>query len=92
VRIALEVQFRGFQVALTDDLDLLLEELRIFLGRVQPVLAAMRLQLGRGQRTIDLTRGDGGDDFAADEFISEFSSGPIGNGPIRFVYRFTGDG
>ena len=60
VRVVLEVQFRGFQVALADDLDLLLKELRVFLGGVEPVLAAMRLQFGLGQITIDLTGRDGG--------------------------------
>ena len=92
VRVVLEVQFRGFQIALTDDLDLLLEQQRIFLGGVEPILAAMGLQFGLGQITVDLTGRDRRHDAAMDEFVGEFSPGPLVNRPARLACRFTGHG
>ena len=91
MRVVLAVQFRGFQVALADDLDLLLKELRIFLGGIEPVLTAVRLQFGLGQITIDLAGRNGGDDAALCEFVGEFSPCPLVNGPSRLVWRFTGN-
>ena len=52
----------------------------------------MRLQFGRGQITIDLTGRDGGHDAALNEFVSEFSAGPLVDRAAGLVCRFTGHG
>jgi len=77
MRVVLKVQFRGFQVTLADDLDLLLESMRVFFGGVEPILLAMRLQFRLGQIAVDLTGRDGRHDAAVDEFVGEFSAGPL---------------
>jgi hypothetical protein len=61
----LEIQLGGLQIRLTHILHLLLEDLRIFLLGVEPILAAVGL-LGRlRQIAADLADRNGGHDGAA---------------------------
>jgi hypothetical protein len=69
VRIVLEIKLWSFQVGTANNLHLMFEQLRIFLRRVQPILATMWLQFGFRQIAIDLTAGDGFDDATFDNFV-----------------------
>jgi hypothetical protein len=66
--------------------------IRVFLGGVEPILAAMRLQFALGQIAVDLADGDGLHNLALHEFVGEFASGPLVDRPSRMVRRFTGHG
>ena len=55
VRMVLEIQVRRLQVGLANELHLFRKQLWIFLRGVEPILAAMRLEFGLGQITLDLT-------------------------------------
>lgn len=62
VRLKRKIQFRSFLVRLAHDLDLTLKHLRILFLCVEPVPAAMRLQRGTAEISIDLTDRNGIDE------------------------------
>jgi hypothetical protein len=73
-------------------LNLRLEQRRVFLGGVEPILAAMRLQFALGQIAVDLADGDRLHHAALHEFLSEFASGPLVDRPSRMLGRLAGQG
>ncbi len=52
----------------------------------------MRLQFSLSQITVDLTGRNGRHDARPNEFVGEFSPGPLINRPPRLTCRFTGHG
>ena len=91
VRIALEMQFRSFQIRLAHNLNLSLEHVRILLLCVEPVPAAMRLQRGTAEIPVDLRGRDGFDDSPLRRFVRDFPPGPVSDRPVRVLGRFAGD-
>ena len=81
--MVLEVPFRGFQVAATDILDLLLEHAMVLLCGVEPILAAVWLQHRLGQIPVHLTDGNGLDKAAFFGFVGQFPPGPGIGGASR---------
>ena len=92
VRIVLEIQFRSFQVRVADRLHLLFEYFGVLLRGVEPILAAMGLEISLGQIAIHLTGGDGFDNGPLDRLVGQFSAGPRFDRSARLTGRFTSQG
>jgi hypothetical protein len=92
VDMLLKIQPRGLQIGLANDLDLLLEDLGIFLFGVEPILAAMWLQFGLNQIPADLANRNGGHYRPMDNFICQFALGPAIDRPSGLIRRLAGHG
>src|SRR5215212_10576389 len=82
-----EVQLRGVVIARTNDLNLSLKQFRVFLRGVQPVTAAVGLQLGLAEQAIHLGSRDRLDDAAFDGLGSQLGPGPVGNRKTGLLRR-----
>ena len=76
VRIVPEIQFRSLQVSVANRPYLLVEHLGILLRAVEPVLAAMWLEIGLGQIAIYLTGGDRLDNATLNCLVGQLPAGP----------------
>ena len=92
MRIRLKIQVRSVSPRLADNLHLRLKNIGIFLGCVQPVLAAMRLKIRLCELTTDLTGRDARDDTTLLRFIRQFAMSPVIDRAIRVLRRLTRDG
>ena len=92
VRVVLEIQFRRLQVSVANYLHLLLEYFGVLLRGVEPVLAAMGLEISLGQIPIHLTGGDRIDNAAVNRLVGQFPAGPRLDRPARLTGRFTSEG
>src|SRR6202790_1134970 len=92
VRVVVMKQLRSVLVASTHRLHLGLKQRGVFFGGVQPIATAMGLQLRFPQIASDLSRGNGSNDAAPNDFLGEFINGPVRDGSAGLLGGFASDG
>ena len=81
---------RGLLIDLADGADFVVL-LRVGLG-VEPVTAAVGLQVGCGEQAIDVPDGDAGNDGLLDRLVLEFARRPVGDWSAMILRLFTSQG
>src|SRR3954452_3273317 len=92
VGVMVEIQVRGVVIASTNGLNLSLKQLRVFLRGVQPVTAAVGLQLGLAEQAIHLGSRDRLDDAAFDGLRSQLGPRPVGDGQAGLLRLLASQG
>ena len=91
VRIELLIKLWRVQIGLANELDLLLKQFGILLGRVAPILAFVRLEINFSKDSIHVAHGNGINHTTLLRLVGKLLPGPGSHRTTTVFWRFTGD-